>query len=159
MKTAVDYLNKSADLLEQRGKDYDTKGGERSMGKTVEAFNIITGHTLTEPEGWLLMQLLKDVRQWTTEDYHEDSAEDCIAYAALKAESFSGYSATISNGDSITESSINIDYIDRRKAAQPESWYPYDERNSDTCVDRLVEQIEMYDAEPCKIWYEDRRKK
>ncbi len=42
---------------------------------------------ITESEVWLLLQLLKDVRQWSREDYHQDSAEDCIAYAALKAES------------------------------------------------------------------------
>ena len=30
--------------------------------------------------------ILKDVRQWQKEAYHEDSAIDCVAYAALKAE-------------------------------------------------------------------------
>lgn len=34
-----------------------------------------------------MLQLLKDVRQWSNPDiYHADSAEDCISYAALKAE-------------------------------------------------------------------------
>jgi hypothetical protein len=56
------------------------------MGKAVTAFNAITGHTLSESEGWLLLQVLKDVRLFTREAYHADSAEDCIAYAALKAE-------------------------------------------------------------------------
>ena len=32
------------------------------------------------------MQLVKDVRQWQRERYHEDSAIDCVAFAALKAE-------------------------------------------------------------------------
>lgn len=54
--------------------------------KCVAAFNIVTGHGLTEAEGWLLLQILKDVRQWQRPGFHQDSADDCIAYAALKAE-------------------------------------------------------------------------
>ena len=84
--TAVQFLNGAATIMKERGKQYDTAAGERSMGKTVAAFNIITGQEITEAEGWLLMQLLKDVRQWTSPEYHQDSAEDCVAYAALKAE-------------------------------------------------------------------------
>ena len=60
------------------------------MGKCVAAFNAITGRDLTEAEGWLLLQVLKDVRQWQRPGFHEDSAEDCIAYAALKAEAKQG---------------------------------------------------------------------
>lgn len=56
------------------------------MGKTVAAFNAVTGRDLSEAEGWLLLQLLKDVRLFQRPGYHADSAEDCIAYAALKAE-------------------------------------------------------------------------
>ena len=85
---AQDFLRKGADLLEERGKQYDQPGGERSMGKAIRAFNTITGRSLYESEGWLLLQILKDVRQWQNPDkYHADSAEDCVSYAALKAES------------------------------------------------------------------------
>lgn len=86
MTTAVDFLNKAAQIMQERGKQYDKPEGERSMGKCVDAFNIITGRDLTEAEGWLLLQILKDVRQWQRPGYHQDSAEDCVAYAALKAE-------------------------------------------------------------------------
>lgn len=72
--------------MEERGKQYDKPEGERSMGKAVAAFNTITDRDLTEAEGWLLLQVLKDVRLWQRPGYHQDSAEDCIAYAALKAE-------------------------------------------------------------------------
>lgn len=59
------------------------------MGKTVSAFNAITGHNITESDGWLLMETLKNVRQWQTPNKaHKDSLLDCVAYAALKAESF-----------------------------------------------------------------------
>jgi len=84
---AVEFLEKASALLAERGAQYDKPSGERSMGKTVTAFNIITGHTLSEAEGWLLLQLLKDVRQWQTPGkMHRDSAEDCVSYSALKAE-------------------------------------------------------------------------
>nr|WP_286948278.1 DUF6378 domain-containing protein [Pseudomonas sp. UBA6718] len=84
---APDYLRKAAELMDERGKQYDQPEGERSMGRAVRAFNAITGKDLTEPEGWLLLQVLKDVRQWQNPaTFHADSAEDCVAYAALKAE-------------------------------------------------------------------------
>lgn len=87
LPSAPDLLDKAARLMEERGKQYDANGkAERSMGKVVKAFNVITGRELSEPEGWLFMQLVKDVRLFTKPGYHQDSAEDCIAYAALKAE-------------------------------------------------------------------------
>lgn len=90
MTKAVDFLNKAADLMTERGKQYDQPEGERSMGKAVAAFNVITGQSISEAEGWLLLQILKDVRQWQCPSYHADSAEDCVAYAALKAEALHG---------------------------------------------------------------------
>jgi hypothetical protein len=84
---APQILNQAADTIEQRGKDYDHADGERSVEAAITAFNAITGHWLTEPDGWLFLQILKDVRQWARPDkYHADSALDCVAYAALKAE-------------------------------------------------------------------------
>lgn len=87
---ATDFLLHAAALLAERGKQYDSPAGERSMGKAIRAFNAVSGRDLDESEGWLLMQLLKDVRQFSGPTYHTDSAEDCIAYAALKAEALSG---------------------------------------------------------------------
>lgn len=83
---AQEFLDKAKRLMDERGKQYDQPEGERSMLKTVHVFNTITGNSLSEGEGWLFQQILKDVRQWQRESYHEDSAEDCVAYAALKAE-------------------------------------------------------------------------
>jgi hypothetical protein len=84
--TAPEFLHRAASIMEERGKQYDKPSGERSMGKTVQAFNAITGYNITEASGWLLLQLLKDARQWQSTGFHQDSADDCIAYAALKAE-------------------------------------------------------------------------
>lgn len=85
-KTAPGLLKAAADIMQQRAEQYDKPEGERSMGAAVQAFNVITGRDMKESEGWLLLQVLKDVRQWQRPDYHADSAEDCIAYSALKAE-------------------------------------------------------------------------
>lgn len=86
-KTSTYFLQAAIDVQAERGKQYDAPGGERSMGRTIKAFNAITGHNLTEAEGWLLLQVLKDVRQWQNPDkFHEDSALDGVAYSSLKAE-------------------------------------------------------------------------
>lgn len=83
---AAEMLGRAAALLHERGQNYDKPEGERSMGRTVAAFNAITGRDLSEAEGWLFMQQLKQVRLFTRSGYHADSAEDNIAYAALMAE-------------------------------------------------------------------------
>ena len=86
--TASQILNKAATIMDQRAKQYDQPEGERSMGRTVAAFNMILGRqAITESEGWLLMQILKDVRDRQRTVPHADSLEDGVAYAALKAES------------------------------------------------------------------------
>lgn len=84
--SAPALLARAAEHMADRAATYDKPEGERSMGTTVVAFNAITGRDVTEAEGWLLLQLLKDVRLFQRSGYHADSAEDCIAYSALKAE-------------------------------------------------------------------------
>ena len=84
--TAQGLLSKARDHMLDRAATYDKPEGERSMGRAVEAFNAITGRGLEESEGWLLLQVLKDVRDRQRREPHVDSLEDCIAYAALKAE-------------------------------------------------------------------------
>lgn len=83
---APELLGRAAAHMHDRASTYDKPEGERSMGKAVSAFNAITGRDLTESEGWMLMQQLKLVRLFARSDYHADSAEDNIAYAALMAE-------------------------------------------------------------------------
>jgi|SRR5690554_540234 len=84
-RTAPEFLRQAEQLMIERGKQYDQPDGERSMGRAIEAFNAVTGKDLSEPDGWLLMSLLKRVRQYSG-GYHKDSAEDAVAYAALEAE-------------------------------------------------------------------------
>ena len=84
--SAPTLLDAAAGHMRDRAATYDKPEGERSMGRTVIAFNSITGRDLTESEGWLLLQVLKDVRDRQRSEPHRDSLEDGIAYSALKAE-------------------------------------------------------------------------
>lgn len=87
---STEFLQAAIDVQAERGVTYDTPTGERSMGATVTAFNAVTRRDLSEAEGWLLLQILKDVRQWQNPSkYHHDSALDGVAYSALKAEALS----------------------------------------------------------------------
>ena len=84
--SAPALLTAAAKHMYDRAATYDKPEGERSMAQTVAVFEAYHGIKLTEAQGWHFMQVLKDVRLFTRETYHADSAEDCIAYAALKAE-------------------------------------------------------------------------
>ena len=86
MKPATDFLQAAAEHMQNRAATYDRPQGERSMAATVDAFNFVTGHSLSESDGWLLMLLLKLVRVHQRAGFHQDSAEDAVAYAALLAE-------------------------------------------------------------------------
>lgn len=83
---APDILEAAAGHLRDRAATYDKPEGERSMAQTVVIFNQFHGAGMTEAQGWHFMQILKDVRLFTRDGYHQDSGEDCVAYAALKCE-------------------------------------------------------------------------
>lgn len=78
------------DTMVERGKTYDKddKQEERSMGKTVAAFNALTGHSLTEEQGWLFMVTLKMARAQQGY-YKDDNYLDGTAYFALAGEAAS----------------------------------------------------------------------
>lgn len=84
---APEILKRASDIMDERAQQYDSPEGERSMGKAVAAFNAITGQYLSEANGWLLMALIKMVRDNTTDKPHEDSLHDLVAYAGLYGES------------------------------------------------------------------------
>lgn len=86
---APELLAQAARHMQERAATYDKPQGERSIARTVLAFNALTGHNLSETDGWLLMMLLKAVRLTQRATYHADSAEDMVAYAALVGEAFS----------------------------------------------------------------------
>ena len=95
---SVRFLEEAAGLLSERGKEYDSPTGEKSAGKTAQAFNAITGKDLSESEVWLILLLLKQVRQWSQPGYHEDSAKDSVSYAALLAESLEEAAVAMPDG-------------------------------------------------------------
>lgn len=82
---ALQLLESAAGHMRARAATFDA-GGERSIGKTVEVFNALTGHTLTESHGWTFMLILKLVRDQQKPEGHLDSIEDSVAYAALRGE-------------------------------------------------------------------------
>ncbi len=83
--TAHNILKKAAQHMQDRAATYDKPEGERSMGATVKAFNVVTSNALTEEQGWLFMALLKAVRSQQGA-YRADSYEDGAAYFALMGE-------------------------------------------------------------------------
>lgn len=83
--SASDFLQEARDSISEHGKQYDPSSSDRSMSKTVAAFNVITGQNLTEAEGWLFMSVLKTVSQFQNNP-HLDSSQDGVVYAALLAE-------------------------------------------------------------------------
>ena len=85
-KTSVELLDAARGIQASRAKEYDQPGGERSMGRTVAAFNAVTGRDLTEAEGWMFMIQLKLVRGQSAKTPHQDSAEDAVSYSALYGE-------------------------------------------------------------------------
>lgn len=89
IKKADWFLTNGALILQDRGKTYDKddKQEERSMEKIIRIFNVITGHDLTETEGWMFMACVKQIRAFAKKGYHEDSWQDFVNYAALGAES------------------------------------------------------------------------
>ena len=87
-KTASQYLNDCIQVQKQRGEEYDSKGtGERSFAAAAAAYNAITGHNLKGSDVCLILQVLKDVRQYSDPTrLHEDSLLDKVSYASLHAE-------------------------------------------------------------------------
>lgn len=90
-RTSVDFLNKCITLQTERGAEYNTKTKqeERSFAAVATIFNTKTGKNITAAEVCLLLQDLKDVRQWSQDRFHADSVEDSVSYASLKAEELS----------------------------------------------------------------------
>lgn len=111
--SAVEILRKAADLIEERGKQRDQPGGEKSMASTVKAFWQIHGPAIlarghmTETEGWHFMEVLKMVRSaygvFTPDDYEDKTAYAALAAEAAAAEHLGGLLACQSAaGDSAT---------------------------------------------------------
>ena len=79
------FLIQAIKEMEKREDVYDSPGGERSMERTVAVFNELTGHNLTEEQGWKFMCCLKLVRSGKGK-FQADDYIDLSAYAGLAGE-------------------------------------------------------------------------
>ena len=136
---APDILKKSAQHMLDRATTYDKPEGERSMAKTVQAFNAITGRDITTAEGWLMLAVLKQVRAFQNPGKpHVDSLEDGLAYLALMAEEM------LSGGVSEAESpapSEPTSPADSPKLAVGQVW-----------KDRLGREVTIVSSEDYDYW-------
>lgn len=85
---APEFLERAAQHMKDRAALRDSPTGERSMAKTVAAFNSIFDTNLSEIQGWQFLELLKIVRS-SQGQYVADDYEDAAAYAALAGEAAS----------------------------------------------------------------------
>lgn len=89
---APEFLEAAAGHMRQRAEQRDSPGGERSMAKTVAAFNELYNHHISEEEGWMFMALLKASRA-SHGIFVKDDYEDGAAYFALAGEAASTHRA------------------------------------------------------------------
>ena len=85
LPVAQDFLAAAQGHLGDRASTYDSPKGERSMERTVKVFAALTDIQLTEEQGWLFMEVLKQVRSLQGK-FKADSYEDLAGYAALRGE-------------------------------------------------------------------------
>lgn len=82
----ADFILQAAiDTMRQRATDRDIEQ-ERTMRTIVEMFNTMTGHKLSETDGWQFMLILKLVRS-RNGGFNVDDYLDMAAYAGLAGES------------------------------------------------------------------------
>lgn len=84
--TAHNLLQDAARAVLDRAAERDVEN-ERSMGRCVRAFNELTGHQLSERDGWLFMAVLKAARATATPTGRKDDYVDGAAYFGLAGES------------------------------------------------------------------------
>lgn len=85
MTDAPDILISAADCIGNRASERDHADGERSMATAVATFNALTGHKLTERDGWVFMSVLKLARAQGGR-HRLDDYVDGAAYIALAGE-------------------------------------------------------------------------
>lgn len=82
---APDLLIAAADCIGERAQQRDQDDGERSMRKAAATFNQLTGHRLSERDGWIFMAILKLARAQAGRHVLDDYI-DGAAYIALAGE-------------------------------------------------------------------------
>lgn len=139
---ASEFLTQALAEMTDRARTYDRPEGERSMGRTVEAFRAVTGVSMTETQGWLFMALLKAVRSQQGA-YRADSFIDGAAYFAL-----AGESADKSSGDTDSLQPKNCEVTEQ----EDEAW---DEKRADLIGLNGNDGLH-YPSDPCTTAFPDR---
>ena len=85
LPTANHFLEAAKGHLGARATTYDKPTGERSMERTIKVFAALTDIQLTEEQGWLFLEVLKQVRSLQGK-FKADNYEDLAGYAALRGE-------------------------------------------------------------------------
>ena len=83
---ADQILKAGIDAMKDRAASRDQPNGERSMGLATTTFNQLTGHCLSETDGWVFMTILKMARAQQG-GLNLDDYVDGAAYMALAGES------------------------------------------------------------------------
>lgn len=85
MMLAQNILMDAHEAIAGRAAERDQPTGERSMLRCVNAFNAMTGHNLSEHDGWIFMVALKTARAYGGR-FNSDDYIDGSAYMALAGE-------------------------------------------------------------------------
>ena len=99
--SASDILDEASETIKARGEERD-KGSERSMRATVDAFNALTGHQMTETQGWQFMVILKLARA-NGGKFKMDDYLDGAAYIALAGECESKNKSLIADKNTVDQ--------------------------------------------------------
>lgn len=158
MKRADEILAAGAKHLADRAATRDQPEGERSMARTVAAFNAMYGKGMTVEQGWQFMVLLKMARS-AAGAFNLDDYEDGAAYFALAAED--AYRERVATG--------GIPTLDTLRAFAPApgkefvvKGYPCGSREPDPCVPNyhhpLPDRLTWADAPEWAQWFKGQPK-
>lgn len=94
--SAITILQDATQAILDRASTRDLPA-ERSMARTVTAFNALTGNRLSETQGWLFMAVLKAARA-TAGAHHGDDYVDGASYFGLAGEAAASEAARAAEG-------------------------------------------------------------
>lgn len=108
---ANEFLTDAVGQMQNRAQLRDQPQGERSMATIVATFNALTGHQLTEAEGWEFMVLLKMVRGRQGK-FNKDDYVDGAAYFGLLGECESTRERTLFDPEAPNHANILTKYYE-----------------------------------------------
>ena len=84
--TSIDILSAVYDVQNERAKEYEQEGGERSFQRIATIFNAYTDKDLKPSDIALILRILKEVRSEHSDKVHLDSFIDGVSYESIRAE-------------------------------------------------------------------------